>query len=244
MDPMRPRWHEALALVLPVACAGCGAPGEAVCGPCRRACRPAPLAVALPGDAGAAWAGLAYDGVPARVLRALKQSGRTGVARALAPALAAALEAASDGRPVWAVPVPQRPESARRRGFHVAELLLGAAGARPRRVLSWGRAVGDQRGLGRGAREENLAGALVADARGAGRVVLVDDVLTSGATLAEAVRAARHARLDVVGVAALAATPARVPAPDGAASPARRFIRNGKQSMGDTAVNSQYGETT
>ncbi|NHI17439.1 ComF family protein [Microbacterium excoecariae] len=212
MDPMRSRWHEALGLVLPVGCAGCGAPGEAVCRLCRGACRPAPHAIALPGDAGTAWAGLAYDGVPARVLRALKQSGRTGVARALAPALAAALEAASDGGPVWAVPVPQRPESARRRGFRVAELLLGAAGVCPRRALRWRRAVDDQRGLGRDAREENLAGALVADGSCAGRVVLVDDVLTSGATLAEAVRAARHARLTVVGVAALAATPARVPA--------------------------------
>ncbi|MEU9016312.1 phosphoribosyltransferase family protein [Actinomadura sp. NPDC048394] len=74
------------------------------------------------------------------------------------------------------------------------------------------RRVADQAGLGAKARRDNLSGALEAVGRAplAGRrVVLVDDVITTGASLAEAARALRAAGADVVAAATVAATPLR-----------------------------------
>ncbi|MBR7831994.1 hypothetical protein KDL01_01910 [Actinospica durhamensis] len=78
-------------------------------------------------------------------------------------------------------------------------------------ALTHRRKVADQAGLGRRARAENLAGALAvrsASARllGERAVVLVDDVVTSGATLAEAARALTAAGSTPVGAAVLAAS--------------------------------------
>jgi predicted amidophosphoribosyltransferase len=153
--------------------------------------------------------------VAARVLRALKEDGRTGLARALAPALAAAV-AALDAPGAVVVPVPSSRAALRRRGYRVAELLARRAELAPVRALRSVRTVADQRGLGRAQRRENVAGSLRA-VRGnvlTGRdVVIVDDVVTTGATLAEAARALRAAGARVVGAATVAATPRRSPAP-------------------------------
>ncbi|SEF96190.1 Phosphoribosyl transferase domain-containing protein [Thermomonospora echinospora] len=79
-------------------------------------------------------------------------------------------------------------------------------------VLRQGRPVADQAGLSAAARAANLAGALrvTAARRVHGRrVVVVDDVITSGATLTEATRAIEAAGAQVMAVATVAATPRR-----------------------------------
>ncbi|MEU3726754.1 phosphoribosyltransferase family protein, partial [Streptomyces sp. NPDC031705] len=91
----------------------------------------------------------------------------------------------------------------------------GAARVAP--VLRLRRAVADQAGLGARERQENLAGALEVHPGGAAltagaRIVLVDDVITTGATLAEAARALRAAGLRA-DAAAVVAAPARSFAP-------------------------------
>lgn len=188
--------------------------------------------------------GLAFDGVAARVLRALKQSGRTHAARALAPALSAAcadltasaaagLPAGSPGRrsvgltpesPVRrsarltaglsagaiVVPVPTSSAAMRRRGYRVVDLLARRAGLRPVRALTAARSTGDQRRLTRTQRARNVTGSLRATRRLDGEeVVIVDDVVTTGATLIEAARAVRAAGGRVRGAATVAATPRR-----------------------------------
>ncbi|MEU9402400.1 ComF family protein [Streptomyces sp. NPDC048242] len=109
--------------------------------------------------------------------------------------------------PVLLVPLPSARAAVRARGHDpVRRMALVAAGrlrrggtpARVAAVLRQRRPVLDQAGLDARERRENLAGALEVTAGGArlldaGRVVLVDDLMTTGATLAEAARALREA---------------------------------------------------
>ncbi|MBM7504204.1 ComF family protein [Agromyces aurantiacus] len=204
---------DALALVLPVACAGCGAPDRSVCGACRAALEPAAAPVERPGIR--AWAGLSYAGAAARAIRSFKDDGRTDAAPALAPALRAALAAACaepvrPGRLEVAV-VPSTAAARRARGYDPVRLLVRHAGFRSANVL---RALdrADQAGLGRAERRANAARSLTAvRPLSGGRFVLVDDVVTTGSTLADAVRAIRSAGGDVAAIAVLAQTPLRVP---------------------------------
>ncbi|MDQ2689200.1 MAG: ComF family protein, partial [Chloroflexota bacterium] len=80
---------DALSLAFPIACAGCDEPGRPLCLACAAELAPRPVRRVLDGGL-PVWSGLEYRGVPARTLRALKEEGRTGIARALAPALRAA----------------------------------------------------------------------------------------------------------------------------------------------------------
>ncbi|WP_156762218.1 ComF family protein [Microbacterium karelineae] len=206
---------DALALLFPVVCAGCGEPGAALCGACRDELRPDVRVVRVgpPADPLIVHASLSYAGAAAAAIRALKEDGRVDLARACGAALRPSLAAAAGGeRDVLAVPVPSRPGAARSRGYRVVEQLLRAAGIPPTRGLRWARGAEDQRGLGRAGRARNMAGALAPRRLPHGaRIVLVDDVVTTGATLVEARRALESAGAMVCGAATLASTPARVP---------------------------------
>ncbi len=209
---VRGAFAEALALVLPVVCAGCGEADTALCETCRAALHPSIIrrVGAVP-----VCSGLVFAAVPARVLRAVKENGRTDLARVLAPALRAAVEAAVGGHPhrsdLIVVPLPTTRAAYRRRGYRVVDLIARRAGLPCVRALAVARVTADQRGLGRDARAVNVASSLTvrsrfaATIRGA-RVVVIDDVVTTGATLNEAVRALREAGADVIGAATVAAT--------------------------------------
>lgn len=210
---------DVLALLLPVSCAGCGEPDVVLCERCHLEVAPQLRRQRIEASGGGipVWSGLVFDGVAARVLRALKEEGRTALAEALAPALAAALTAAlaqAAGEDVVLVPMPTSRAAYRRRGFRVPDLLLRRAGRRAQRRLRYARRTADQRGLDREARRRNVAGSLVArmpaQSTAGVRVIVVDDVVTTGASLAEAVRALRAAGADVVGAVTLAATPRRL----------------------------------
>ncbi|MCR2818106.1 phosphoribosyltransferase family protein [Microbacterium sp. zg.Y1090] len=210
MAPLHPSVRDALAaalaLAFPTWCAGCDDPDTALCADCRAALAPPRLILHRRLGGLDVHSALEFDGVAARVLRAFKEEGRTTLATALAPALAAAL--GSCGESTAVVPVPSTAAAVRRRGYRPVELLARRAGARPWRLLRVVRASADQRGLTRAARAQNVAGSLEAAPAAAGRrVVLVDDVVTTGATLAEAARALRAAGAQVVAAATVAATP-------------------------------------
>ena len=204
--PVRGAVTEALAFWFPVACAGCGMLDVDVCARCRSALAPRlRRAVLAPGVE--VVSALDFDGPAARLIRALKSEGRTGVARALAPALAAALAAVPPDATVTTVPATRAAD--RRRGYRPVDVLVRRAGAHPRPLLRVRRAAADQRGLGRAARRANVVGAFAARVAPPGPVVVVDDVLTTGATLREAVAALRAAGAREVFAVTLAATPLR-----------------------------------
>jgi predicted amidophosphoribosyltransferase len=118
------------------------------------------------------------------------------------------------------VPVPSRRAAARERGGdHVLRLAKTAAeqpGAGVLQLLRLGRGARDSAGLNSDERAANLAGRMCAvpggPAAAARPVVVVDDIVTTGATAREAVRALSAAGHRVVGVACVAATERRRPA--------------------------------
>jgi len=96
-------------------------------------------------------------------------------------------------------------------------MLVRLAGGRPARVLLPARRSGVQKALGVEERAANRLGAFVASRRLDGRrFVVVDDVLTSGATISEAVRAIAAAGGEVVAAATLAFTKRLLPFRDNA----------------------------
>ncbi|CAL9511479.1 hypothetical protein SUDANB6_03655 [Streptomyces sp. enrichment culture] len=138
--------------------------------------------------------------------------------------------AGAGGGAVLLVPVPSARRAVRARGHDpTRRIALAAAGelrrsGTPARVLAalrQRRAVADQAGLDSGRRRDNLAGALAVVPgagrllRGAGAVVLVDDLMTTGASLAEAARAVRASAGGREGAAGEDAAPwERAPGPD------------------------------
>ncbi len=225
---------ELVDLVLPGDCAGCGRSGCRLCPRCAAALRVGAgrvdAATLAPG-APPTIAALVYQGAARSVLLGWKERGRHDMTTALGAALAGALVMLDEDGPRRAllpspavlVPVPSGRRSRRARGgdltadlARAAVAALGATGheraevAAGRSGLVLVRQPSDQVGLGPAERAANVAGAHRACHRLRGRrVVVVDDVVTTGSTVQEAARALGAVGADVVGGVVVAA--ARAP---------------------------------
>jgi ComF family protein len=197
---------DALAVLAPVDCAGCGSADRSLCDECRVELQPAVTPRTMP-DGSTVFTALRYEGVVRSAVLALKEGGRTDVAFALGQSLSAALQRADQpGAEFLAVPTSRA--AWRRRGYDPVALLCKKAGVGHARVLRTSRATASQKTLGSAGRAHNLHESMNARMPLHGRrFILVDDVVTTGATLAEAARAVRAAGGEVVGHAALAFTP-------------------------------------
>ncbi|MCW2830174.1 MAG: ComF family protein [Aeromicrobium sp.] len=167
-----------------------------------------------------AYAGGANVDVLRRVLVEWKERGVTRLTEVLAHHLAAAaVPHARSDHPVALVPVPTTARSRRLRGADLTDELARAAARLLRstgidvvvvQALVHTRSTLDQSRLGAADRRANLDGAMRAAStrRLAGRgIVVVDDILTTGSTAGEVVRALTAVGHRPVGIAVVAATP-------------------------------------
>jgi len=209
-------WRAWLELLAPPACAGCAGDVEAaaaLCAACEAGLTPAGEVRPRPARLDACVAAVAYEGGAETWIRRFKYprpglAGLDPAARAVARSLARRAGLRAPGVPDLVVPVPLHPSRLRARGFNPANELardvarqagapLGSTALRRLRETR------SQTGLGRRARARNVRGAFAASRSLPPCVWLVDDVVTTGATLSEAARALRRAGArHVVGVCA------------------------------------------
>jgi ComF family protein len=197
-----------LDLALPARCPGCGAEGPPICAACLTALDarlelPAGIAIGLPSDVPPPLLQLEwcapFTGLIRNALHELKYAGEKRLAAPLGEAIARRWRRAGAGGDLL-VPVPVHADRARARGYDQAELIARAAalelGLPCAAILERARATIAQFDLDRSARATNVDGAFRLRPRDAtaatdqrrplaGRwIILIDDVVTTGATLA------------------------------------------------------------
>jgi ComF family protein len=206
-DPLCGRCWEGIARIGPPYCLRCGAPmltleppgaPPASCSPCALAAPPWDYARAA----------ARYAGPVREALHAFKFGGKRTLAGPLGDLLVG--QCPLPAVPEAVVPVPLAPARERERGFNQAALIAERLARALRAPLRPGwlvrvRPTAPQSDLGANERRLNVRGAFLAAPAAAGRhVVVVDDVMTTGATVAECARALRAAGAQRIGVLTVA----------------------------------------
>lgn len=230
-------WSAAADLLLGAACPGCGEPWWGACPACRAHLLAQPVRVTSPSPAPEGFPPTVtasdYDDVHRGLLAAHKEHQALMLTGLLGDRLAAAAAGLLASRrvpaaePITLVPVPSASAAVRRRGFdattalarRAAHRLAATRRARVRTLLTQRAGLADQAGLDSAERAANLSGGLrmrgglqtaSIDAEVPG-VIVVDDLVTTGASLTEAARCLAGEGLRVLGAATVSATARRRP---------------------------------
>jgi predicted amidophosphoribosyltransferase len=207
-----------LDLILPLECGGCGAPATRWCDACALELSVAadqPHVVNPRVDPQVPVFALGrYAGIRRQAILAMKEHGRGDLVAPLARALAIGVHRLLTWglveTPLTIVPAPTRRSAARRRGGDpVTRLARVAVAGHPEvsvvQALRMKALTRDSVGLGTAARERNVAGRVLPRGQRPGtEVLIVDDIVTTGATAAESVRVLRAAGVRVAAVLAIA----------------------------------------
>ncbi|MGH9188578.1 MAG: ComF family protein [Acidimicrobiales bacterium] len=192
-------------MLIPVTCPVCGDRGRAPCDGCRALLRRAP-ALPCPTGVDRCAAVLDYDGAGRELVARLKYRNARAALPFLATAMAALVERSQLDLVTW---VPTTPARRRSRGFDHAELLARAVARRlrlPCRPALRRRPGPAQTGLDAAERRAGPVFHVFTGSRLPARVLLVDDVVTTGATVRAAAAALRGAGTGEVHVLAAART--------------------------------------
>lgn len=202
---MRDLLSAAADLFLGATCPGCDEPGLWLCSSCLEYIDGPPSAIerGLPVPLVAA---APYRPVLARAIPRFKDDGALHLDGLLGGLLARAVTALGHSPQACLVPVPSLRRAIRARGYDHGMRLARVAGRRcglkaTRCLVRLDRGL-DQRGLTKAARQANLAGTMRCGSAPR-TVILVDDVVTTGASLREAIRALTAAGSRVVGAAVI-----------------------------------------
>lgn len=202
------------SLLFPVVCPSCGAQGSAPCVDCAASCDRSPVVAPL-ADVDDVLAVLSYDGLARDAIVGLKYRNGRSVIPWLTSCLAGEITRRWPDEPFDVVTwIPSLPSRQRQRGFDQGRLLAVGVAAKMglpcRRLLT---RSGSKQQTG-APRVERLAGPRLRPRRGCTsrdsvdiRVLLIDDVVTTGASISTAARVLRSIGASSVSAAVVASTP-------------------------------------
>ncbi|MFM1985632.1 MAG: hypothetical protein RLZZ295_798, partial [Actinomycetota bacterium] len=191
-------------LLFPTRCYGCNRLGISICTDCRREWIPHYYKTRI--DSLYVHSALLYTPTASKIIMAAKESSIKGADQLLISAIIHVLEKAKlDSHYFQLVPVPSSKTSQRRRGrsfiVDLTRNISEQTGIAINDCLIVSRRVSDQSGLSRIERVSNMKGAFVLkpNAIVRGELILIDDVVTTGATLREAARALNSQGFHAIG---------------------------------------------
>jgi len=196
-------------LIFPSRCISCGVIGISLCSQCRRGWNLHRYFTTIRDESESELrvvSSVAYSPIAQKILLAAKESHIKRADQLLADAIEHSIKFVLREEFVeYLIPIPSRASATRTRGRQFVEAIT----ERPSHnlsipiapIITHGRKVRDQSGLSHDQRRNNLQGAFVVTHKLGvrGKALLIDDLVTTGATLNEAARALRYAGIEVIG---------------------------------------------
>lgn len=203
-------------LIFPIRCLGCDQLGISICSQCRKFWHPRIIKTwSHSKEKFPIYSSIPYSPIAGKVLLSAKESSLELADNLLTSALLHSLRGArSQNQLDFLVPIPSRKSVARKRGRQFISVLSKSIGESENlpteEILTHTRKVRDQSNLDAKDRAANLDKALISLRFLSGKAVLIDDLVTTGATLHEAARALRSKGITVAAaVTACVAEPLR-----------------------------------